>query len=165
MYKKESQAGLGIVEAMLAALILLFVLSSGFLLLNSVLVSITLDNRRNEISSVLDDRVSVYRLTGVFDDSATKDGIKFKKTVVAEQSNNAMSLGQEKPVNRFKILGIEDIKEMAKRADYEAKKAKANDVEIIYKVVNIAAFDDKLGVADRVKIIQREIKQNDGEEQ
>lgn len=42
----KSQAGFGIVESMLAALILLFVLSSGFLLLNSVLVNITLENKK-----------------------------------------------------------------------------------------------------------------------
>ncbi|MBK2026804.1 pilus assembly protein [Allofrancisella guangzhouensis] len=150
---------------MLAALILLFVLSSGFLLLNSVLVNIALDNKRDEISSILDDRVSVYRLTGFFDDSATKDGIEFKKTVVTEQSNDTKPPETEKSVNRFKPLGIKDIKRMAKKADDDAKKVKTNNIEITYKMVNIAAFDDTLGVADRVKIIQREIKQNDGEEQ
>lgn len=42
----KSQAGFGIVESMLAAMILLFVLSSGFLLLNSVLINITLENKK-----------------------------------------------------------------------------------------------------------------------
>lgn len=34
---------------------------------------------------------------------------------------------------------------------------------MIYKLVNIAAFDDTMGVADRVKIIQREVKQSDSQ--
>lgn len=44
-------------------------------------------------------------------------------------------------------------------------KAAANDVDIIYKVVNIAAIDNQLGVADRVKIIEREVKQDDNQAQ
>ncbi|MDE4945146.1 pilus assembly protein, partial [Francisella tularensis subsp. holarctica] len=52
---------------MLSALILLFVLSSGFLLLNSVLVNKTLEKKKDEIATILDERVSIYRLTGVFD--------------------------------------------------------------------------------------------------
>ncbi|MDE4976163.1 pilus assembly protein, partial [Francisella tularensis subsp. holarctica] len=78
----KSQSGFGIVEYMLAALILLFVLSSGFLLLNCVLVNITLENKKDEIATILDERVSISRLTGVFDDTKTKDGIEFIKTVV-----------------------------------------------------------------------------------
>jgi uncharacterized membrane protein len=75
----KSQAEFGIVESMLASMILLFVLSSGFLLLNSVLINITLENKKDEIASILDERVNIYRLTGVFDDTKTEDGIEFKK--------------------------------------------------------------------------------------
>lgn len=45
------------------------------------------------------------------------------------------------------------------------QKAAANDVDIIYKVVNIAAIDNQLGVADCVKIIEREVKQDDNQAQ
>ncbi|MDE4990310.1 pilus assembly protein, partial [Francisella tularensis subsp. holarctica] len=34
---------------------------------------------------------------------------------------------------------------------------------IIYKVVNIAAIDNQLGVADCVKIIEQEVKQDDNQ--
>lgn len=161
--KIKSQAGFGIVESMIAAMILLFALSSGFILLNSVLVNITLENKKDEIASILDERVSIYRLTGVFDDSKTKDGIEFKKTVVLTQTNDAEPVEDDKSVDRFKPLSVADIRKMAEKADKKAKEEAANDVEIIYKVVNIAAFDDVMGVADRVKIVEREVKQNDSE--
>ncbi|APC91013.1 MULTISPECIES: pilus assembly protein [Francisella] len=163
--KIKSQAGFGIVESMLAALILLFVLSSGFLLLNSVLVNIILENKKDEIATILDERVSVYRLTGVFDDTKTKDGIEFIKTVVLEKENDAKPEEKPEAVNSSKALSVADIRKMAEKADKKAKKAAANNVDIVYKVVNIAAIDDQLGVADRVKIIEREVKHKDGEEQ
>lgn len=164
LQKIKSQAGFGIVESMLAAMILLFALSSGFILLNSVLVNITLENKKDEIATILDERVSIYRLTGIFDDSPTKDGIKFKKTVVLEQTNDAKPEEQEKSVNRFKASSIADLKKMAEKVDKKAKKEEESDVEITYKVVNIAAFDDQMGVADRVKIIEREVEEYDSEE-
>lgn len=161
--KVKSQAGFGIVESMLAALILLFVLSSGFLLLNSVLVNITLENKKDEIANILDERVSVYRLTGVFDDTTTKDGIEFIKTVVLEKENDAKPEENSEAVNRFKSLSVADIKKIAEKADKKAQKAAANDVNVVYKVVNIAAVDNQLGIADRVKIIEREVKQDDNQ--
>ncbi|AEE26873.1 hypothetical protein [Francisella hispaniensis] len=161
--KVKSQAGFGIVESMLAALILLFVLSSGFLLLNSVLVNITLENKKDEIATILDERVSVYRLTGVFDDTKTKDGIEFIKTVVLEKENDAKPEENSEAVNRFKSLSVADIKKIAEKADKKAQKAAANDVNVVYKVVNIAAVDNQLGIADRVKIIEREVKQDDNQ--
>ncbi|MBK2357210.1 pilus assembly protein [Francisella hispaniensis] len=161
--KVKSQAGFGIVESMLAALILLFVLSSGFLLLNSVLVNITLENKKDEIANILDERVSVYRLTGVFDDTKTKDGIEFIKTVVLEKENDAKPEENSEAVNRFKSLSVADIKKIAEKADKKAQKAAANDVNVVYKVVNIAAVDNQLGIADRVKIIEREVKQDDNQ--
>ncbi len=162
--KTKSQAGFGIVESMIAALILLFVLSSGFILLNSILVSITLENRKDEIATVLDERVSVYRLTGVLDDSKTDDGIEFIKTVVLEKENDTKSQEKEQPVNRFKLLSVAGIKKMAEKADKKAKKDAANNVDIVYMVVNIAAIDNQMQVADRVKIIERDVKVNDSEE-
>jgi len=164
LQKIKSQAGFGIVESMIAAMILLFALSSGFILLNSVLVNITLENKKDEIATILDERVARYRLTGVFDDSKTDDGIEFKKTVVLTQSNDVEPEEKEKAVNRFKALSVSDIKKMAEKADKKAKKADKNDTEITYKVINIAAFDDDMGVADRVKIVEREVKENDDEE-
>ncbi|AJI46983.1 pilus assembly protein [Francisella philomiragia] len=162
--KTKSQAGFGIVESMIAALILLFVLSSGFILLNSILVSITLENRKDEIATVLDERVSVYRLTGVLDDSKTDDGIEFIKTVVLEKENDTKPQEKEQPVNRFKSLSVADIKKMAEKADKKVKKDAANNVDIVYRVVNIAAIDNQMQVADRVKIIERDVKVNDSEE-
>lgn len=162
--KTKSQAGFGIVESMIAALILLFVLSSGFILLNSILVSITLENRKDEIATVLDERVSVYRLTGVLDDSKTDDGIEFIKTVVLEKENDTKPQEKEQLVNRFKSLSVVDIKKMAEKADKKAKKDAANNVDIVYRVVNIAAIDNQMQVADRVKIIERDVKVNDSEE-
>ncbi|MBK2221898.1 pilus assembly protein [Francisella tularensis] len=161
----KSQAGFGIVESMLAALILLFVLSSGFLLLNSVLVNITLENKKDEIATILDERVSIYRLTGVFDDTKTKDGIEFIKTVVLEKQNEAKPEENLETVNRFKPLSVADIRKMAEKADKKNQKAAANDVDIIYKVVNIAAIDNQLGVVDCVKIIEQEVKQDDNQAQ
>lgn len=149
---------------MIAALILLFVLSSGFILLNSILVSITLENRKDEIATVLDERVSVYRLTGVLDDSKTDDGIEFIKTVVLEKENDTKLQEKEQLVNRFKSLSVADIKKMAEKADKKAKKDAANNVDIVYRVVNIAAIDNQMQVADRVKIIERDVKVNDSEE-
>ena len=165
LQKIKSQAGFGIVESMLAALILLFVLSLGFLLLNSVLVNIALENKKDEIATILDERVSVYRLTGVFDDTKTKDGIEFIKTVVLEKQNDAKPEEKPEAVNRFKAFSVADIRKMVEKADKKAKKAADNNVDIVYKVVNIAAIDDQLGVADRVKVIEREVKQNDSQEQ
>ncbi|OEZ33180.1 pilus assembly protein [Francisella endosymbiont of Amblyomma maculatum] len=165
LQKIKSQVGFGIVESMLAALILLFVLSSDFLLLNSVLVNITLENKKDEIATLLDERVSVYRLTGVFDDTKTKDGIEFIKTVVLEKQNDANPEEKPEAVNRFKEFSVADIRKMVEKIDKKAKKAADNNVDIIYKVVNIATIDDQLGVADRVKVIEREVKQNDTQEQ
>lgn len=53
---------------------------------------------------------------------------------------------------------------MAERADKKAKKDAANNVDIVYKVVNIAAIDNQMQVADRVKIIERDVKANDSEQ-
>lgn len=156
------QAGFGIVESMLAAMILLFVLSSGFLLLNSVLVNITLENKKDEIATILDERVNIYRLTGVFDDSKTADGIEFKKTVVLEKEKQIEATDKEKePVDRFNSLSVADIKKIAERADKKEQEKASSNVKVIYKLINVAAFDDTMGVADRVKIIQREVKQSD----
>ncbi|MED7788212.1 pilus assembly protein [Francisella sp. 19X1-34] len=161
----KSQAGFGIVESMLAAMILLFVLSSGFLLLNSILINITLENKKDEIASILDERVNIYRLTGVFDDSKTEDGIEFKKTVVLTVENKAKPIKEKKSVDRFNSYSIADIKKMAEKADKKQQKEAANNVKVIYKLVNIAAFDDTMGVADRVKIIQREVEQSDNQKE
>ncbi len=106
----KSQQGFGIVESMMAAMILLFVLSSGFIILNSILVTIALDNKKRELSVALDESVSIYRLTGVFDDSSTKDGIEFKKTITIEQENGTEPVEEDKPVNRFKRLSVADLK-------------------------------------------------------
>ena len=156
----KSQAGFGIVESMLAAMILLFVLSSGFLLLNSVLVNITLENKKDEIATILDERVNIYRLTGVFDDSKTDDGIEFKKTTVLKVEKQAKPVEEKKPVDRFNSYSIADIKKIAEKADKKAQKKAVNNVKVTYKLINMAAFDDTMGVADRVKIIQREVKQS-----
>jgi len=161
----KSQQGFGIVESMLAAMILLFVLSSGFIILNSILVSIALDNKKEELSSALDDRVSIYRLTGVFDDSSTTNGIEFKKTITVEQENNAEPVEEDKPVNRFKPLSVADIKKMAQKADEKAANEEASDVKITYRVINIAAFDDVMEVADRIKIIEREVEVLESDEE
>lgn len=152
------QKGFGIVESMLAAMILLFVLSSGFIILNNALINIALDNKSEELSSALDDRVSVYRLTGVFDDSPTKGGIKFKKTVVVRQKAEVESAKKD-AVNRFKPLGAADIKKMAeKKAESTSKSTK-----IVYKILNIAAFDDNMKIADRVKVVERIKERNDSD--
>lgn len=67
-------------------------------------------------------------------------------------------------MNRFKSLSVADIKKMAEKADKKAKKDAANNVDIVYRVVNIAAIDNQMQVADRVKIIERDVKVNDSEE-
>jgi uncharacterized membrane protein len=161
----KSQQGFGIVESMMAAMILLFVLSSGFIILNSILVSVALDNKKEELSSALDDRVSIYRLTGVFDDSPTKGGIDFKKTITVKQENSVEPVEKDEPVNRFKPLSVADIKKMAQKADEKEAGDAAKDVKITYKLLNIAAFDDVMEVADRIKIIEREVEVNDSDEQ
>ena len=53
---------------------------------------------------------------------------------------------------------------MAEKADKKAKKDAANNIDIVYRVVNIAAIDNQMQVADRVKIIERDVKVNDSEE-
>ena len=159
----KSQQGFGIVESMLAAMILLFVLSSGFIILNSILVSIALDNRKEELSAALDEKVSVYRLTGVFDDSSV-GSIDFKKTITVEQENGTEPVEDDKPVNRTKRLSVVDMKKMAKQADKKAAIDAAKDVKITYKVINIAAFDDVMEVADRIKVIEREVEVADSDE-
>jgi uncharacterized membrane protein len=159
------QQGFGIVESMLAAMILLFVLSSGFIILNSILVSIALDNRKEELSAALNERVSIYRITGVFDDSSTSSGIEFKKTITVEQENGAEPIDEEKPVNRFKRLSVADMKKMAQRADKKAASDASKDVKITYKVINIAAFDDVMEVADRIKVIERKVEVADSDEE
>jgi uncharacterized membrane protein len=159
------QQGFGIVESMFAAMILLFVLSSGFIILNSILVSIALDNRKEELSAALNERVSIYRITGVFDDSSTSSGIEFKKTITVEQENGAEPIEEEKPVNRFKRLSVADIKKMAQKVDKKAASDAAKDVKITYKVINIAAFDDVMEVADRIKVIERKVEVSDSDEE
>ena len=154
----KSQQGFGIVESMMAAMILLFVLSSGFIILNSILVTIALDNKKEELSAALDERVSIYRLTGVFDDSSTKDGIEFKKTITIEQENSTEPVEEDKPVNRFKRLSVADLKKMAQQADKKVASDAAKDVKITYKIINIAAFDDVMEVADMIKVIEREVE-------
>lgn len=161
----KSQQGFGIVESMLAGMILLFVLSSGFIILNSILVSIALDNRKEELSAALNERVSIYRITGVFDDSSTSSGIEFKKTITVEQENGAEPIDEEKPVNRFKRLSVADMKKMAQRADKKAASDASKDVKITYKVINIAAFDDVMEVADRIKVIERKVEVADSDEE
>ena len=161
----KSQQGFGIVESMLAGMILLFVLSSGFIILNSILVSIALDNRKEELSAALNERVSIYRITGVFDDSSTSSGIEFKKTITVEQENGAEPIDEEKPVNRFKRLSVADMKKMAQRADKKAASDASKDVKITYKVINIAAFDDVMEVADRIKVIERKVDVADSDEE
>lgn len=81
-----------------------------------------------------------------------------------EKQNEAKPEENLETVNRFKPLSVADIRKMAEKADKKPKAA-ANDVDIIYKVVNIAAIDNQLGVADCVKIIEQEVKQDDNQAQ
>ena len=147
---KTNQKGFGIVESMMAAMILLFVLSTGLILLNSVMFSMALDNKRNEVSSLLDERVNTYRLTGTFDDTS-KDGIEFKKTVIISQLNDATPI--ENAIGTSKYYDLSTRKKMAKIAA-----AESSDVDITYKIINIAAIDKESGAIDRVKIIEREVE-------
>ncbi|GAB4221784.1 MAG: hypothetical protein Kow0076_0550 [Francisella sp.] len=169
--KNKLQSGFGIVESLIASLILLFVLSSGFILLNSVLVNITLENKKYEIASILDERVNIYRLTGVFDDTKTEDGIRFIKTEVFKEEINADSEEKEddkKDVDKNKPLSFEDLQKIVQKADEQDKKDKKdtdNNVHIVYKIINIAAIDDQLNIAERVKIVEREVTQDDDEKQ
>lgn len=83
-----------------------------------------------------------------------------------EKQNEAKPEENLETVNRFKPLSVADIRKMAEKADKKKnQKAAANDVDIIYKVVNIAAIDNQLGVADCVKIIEQEVKQDDNQAQ
>lgn len=82
-----------------------------------------------------------------------------------EKQNDAKPEEKPKAVNRFKAFSVADIRKMVEKADKKAKKAADNNVDIVYKIVNIVIIDDQLGVADRVKVIEREVKQNDSQEQ
>jgi hypothetical protein len=83
--------------------------------------------------------------------------------VVLKVEKQAKPKKEKKSVDRFNSYSIADIKKMAKKADKKQQKEASNNVKIIYKLVNIAAFDDTMGVADRVKIIQREVEQHDSQ--
>ena len=154
-----NQKGFGIVESMIAAMILLFVLSTGLILLNSVMFSMVLDNKRDEVSSLLDERVNTYRLTGTFD-ATTKDGIEFKKTVIISQVNDAVPT--ENTIGTSKHYDLSTRKKMAKIA---AAEAHDSDVNITYKIINIAAIDKDTGAIDRVKIIEREVDSDESQQQ
>ena len=82
-----------------------------------------------------------------------------------EKQNDAKPEEKLKAVNRFKAFSVADIRKMVEKADKKAKKDADNNVDIVYKIVNIVTIDDQLGVADRVKVIEREVKQNDSQEQ
>lgn len=58
-------------------------------------------------------------------------------------------------MNRFKAFSVADIRKMVEKADKTAKKDADNNVGIVYKKNSI---DDQLGGADRVKVIEREVK-------
>ena len=55
-------------------------------------------------------------------------------------------------------LSVADLKKMAQQADKKAASDAAKDVKITYKIINIAAFDDVMEVADRIKVIEREVE-------
>jgi hypothetical protein len=154
-----NQRGFGIVESMMAAMILLFVLSTGLILLNSVMFSMALDNKLDEVSTFLDERVNIYRLTGTFD-ATTKDGIEFKKTVIISEVNDAIPT--ENTIGTSKHYDLSTRKKMEKKA---AAEAEDSDVEITYKIINIAAIDKDSGAIARVKIIEREVESDEIQEQ
>ncbi len=67
-------------------------------------------------------------------------------------------------MNKLKRLSVADIKTLAKKADKKAAKKEAEDIKITYKIINIAAYDDFMEVADRIKIMKREVEVASGDE-
>ena len=92
--KISSQSGFSLIESIIASLIILFIISSAFYLLQSVMMRMYVEQNRQEIYTQLSNRANTYRITGVLDLSDSSD-ITFEKKEVSSVAVNSDNPQQE----------------------------------------------------------------------
>lgn len=73
-----NQQGISLIETTISSVILLFILSSSFLIISTTIGSSTVVDKKVELSQKLDSKVDRYLVTGEFKSSSTKSN-EFKE--------------------------------------------------------------------------------------
>jgi len=65
----KKQSGISLIESVVSSCIVLFILTSSFLVFNSSMINTVVSKKRVELANQLDRKVNKYLLTGVFSTS------------------------------------------------------------------------------------------------
>ena len=83
----NNRKGMALIETMIAIFIMLFVSFVSFSTFSSILINSDLIVKKMNLSNKLDERISEYRISGVFDDSTFGD-MNFSQEDVSDQGSN-----------------------------------------------------------------------------
>ncbi|MFC4893140.1 hypothetical protein ACFPDQ_08775 [Pseudofrancisella aestuarii] len=92
--------GMALIEALIASLILLFAFSAAIMIVGSILASMSIENKRDQIAGELDKRVNEYRLSGIFDLNKDGEVLFIKKNVTDQEIKKAEQLKDVKINNK-----------------------------------------------------------------
>lgn len=92
--------GMALIEALIASLILLFAFSAAIMIVGSILASMSIENKRDQIAGELDKRVNEYRLSGMFDLNKDGEVIFIQKDVTDQEIKKAEQLKDVKVTNK-----------------------------------------------------------------
>lgn len=78
-YPIKKQQGVSLIETVISACIILFILSSSFLVFSSNIVHSSVSEKKVELANQLDKKINTYLLTGVFSTSRVGQSTFFYK--------------------------------------------------------------------------------------
>lgn len=80
-YKTNKQKGISLVESIISSGLILFVLSSSFLIINSSITTSVIAEKKTQLIQELDKKIAIYVLTGKFNTEAVSSDYFFQKRV------------------------------------------------------------------------------------
>ncbi|MEY8702743.1 type II secretion system protein [Francisella philomiragia] len=80
-YKANKQKGVSLVESIISSGLILFVLSSSFLIINSSITTSVITEKKTQLIQQLDKKIADYILTGRFNDQTIGDDYFSQKKV------------------------------------------------------------------------------------
>ncbi|AJI53428.1 type II secretion system protein [Francisella philomiragia] len=81
LYKANKQKGASLVESIISSGLILFVLSSSFLIINSSITTSVIAEKKTQLIQQLDKKIADYILTGKFNTKTIDDDYFFQKKV------------------------------------------------------------------------------------
>ncbi|APC97567.1 hypothetical protein [Francisella frigiditurris] len=126
--------GMALIEALIASLILLFAFSAAIMIVGSILASMSIENKRDQIAGELDKRVNEYRLSGIFDLNKDGEVIFIQKDVTDQEIKKAEQLKDIKVTNKQN-----------------------------YRIVRFYALDEASGIKESITVVEQPKNNNKNE--